>query len=74
MPKGHAYEASAALQNRVVDPGRPYLHSARPPTTTISMLPVPLRQAGSLMEDWLTEQGPAGRKNQKIIGDLKQTC
>ena len=50
------------FKTKVIDPGRLYLHSARPLTTTISMLFVPLWVNRKSMEDWLTEQGPVGQK------------
>lgn len=39
------------FKNRVVEPGVLYLHSARPPTTTTSMLPVPFWVSRKSMED-----------------------
>lgn len=54
-----------SFKTKVVDPGRLYLHSARPLTTTISVLPVPLRVSRKSTEDWLTEQAPGGQKKTK---------
>jgi hypothetical protein len=47
-----------------------YLHSARPPTTTTSMLPVPFWVSKKSMEDLLTEHDPSVQKKPKVIGYL----